>query len=165
MPSVSLLPFQPERHLPLLATWLSDPLVARGWGDPARILPDLAARTASSAAVIAVDGDLVGFLCWQRLAPSELEAAGLAGLPADLMDVDILLGEPRARGQGIGPAALLQLFARLADEGVAHVGLATALANPRAIAAFAKAGLLPCPDVVGGAEPYRYFTKALRPPP
>jgi RimJ/RimL family protein N-acetyltransferase len=82
-------------------------------------------------------------------------------LPADLIDVGIMIGEPGAQGRGAGPEALRLLFERLRGRGVGLVGLATALANQRAMAAYAKVGLRPYRDFVELREQYRYFTKRL----
>ncbi len=69
-----------------------------------------------------------------------LGAAGLSDLPADLIDVDILIGEPDLIGHGIGPQALALLLDRLRAEGLSFVGMATAAANQRALRAYEKAG-------------------------
>jgi len=91
-------------------------------------------------AMITADGKPVGYMCWQRLSPSELEAAGLAELPEDLVDIDILIGEPEFLGRGVGPRALARLLARLHGGGVGFAGLGTSTSNRWAIRAFEKAG-------------------------
>jgi hypothetical protein len=108
-----------------------------------------------------VDGQPIGFLCWQSPSPSELSEAGLSDLPSDLIDVDIMIGEPNALGLGVGPGALRLLFERLHDREVRLVGLATAFANKRAMTEYAKVGLQPFRDFVELGEQYRYFTKSL----
>ena len=161
MPRVELQVFRPERDLSLIATWLSRAHVSRWWGEPSQALSEVSTHDAETAALITLDAQPVGFLCWQTPSPAELNDAGLADLPSDLVDVDIMIGEPIALGQGAGPEALRQLFDRLRDRGVRLVGLGTALANERAIAAYPKAALQPYRDFVESGEPYRYFTRSL----
>lgn len=161
MPNVELQAFHPERDLSLIATWLSRPHVARWWGDPARALAEIADHPADTAALIAVDMNRVGYLCWQSPSRSELEDAGLADLPDDLTDIDIMIGEPAMLGQGVGPEALRRLFERLRVRGVRLVGVAAALANQRALHAYAKVDFRSYRDFFELGENYRYFTKDL----
>jgi aminoglycoside 6'-N-acetyltransferase len=91
-------------------------------------------------ALIAADGRSVGYLCWQRPSREELAAAELTDLPEDLVDIDILIGEPETLGCGVGPKALVLLLARLHSEGVEFAGVGTSSANHAAIRAFEKAG-------------------------
>ena len=121
---VQLLPFDVRRHLPMLRVWLVRPHVARWWGDADEALAFVREHPPVRQALIAVDGRPVGYLCWQDPDPKELAAAGLAGLPAGIVDVDILVGEPDFVGRGIGPRALRLLLNRLRDDGAACVGLA-----------------------------------------
>lgn len=137
---VQLLPFDASRHLPQLRVWLHRPHVARWWGDPDHALAAVRQHSQTTHALIAVDARLVGYLCWQHPLPEELAAAGLSDLPADLIDVDILIGEPDVVGHGIGPQALSLLLDRLRAEGVLLVGIATAADNQRALRAYEKAG-------------------------
>ena len=130
-----------QADLPLLKRWLRSPHVVRWWGTSGLHLTALAQRSRDKHAVITADGRPVGYLCWQRPSPSELEAAGLADLPEDLVDIDILIGEPELLGRGIGPRALVLLLARLRDEGVGFAGLGTSTSNRVAIRAFEKAGI------------------------
>lgn len=161
MPRVELQAFRPERDASLISTWLSRPHVARWWGEQSQVLSELSTRNEETAALIIVDGTPVGFLCWQSPSPSELNGAALADLPSDLIDVDIMIGESNAVGRGVGPEALRLLFDKLHDRGVRLVGLATELANQRAMTANAKVGLRPFRDFVELGEQYRYFTKSL----
>lgn len=163
MNDVSLQTFQPDQHRAVLSTWLNRPHVVRWWGEPDQALSELLARDAGTAALIALKGEPVGVLCWQTLSRAELDDAGLGDLPSDVVDVDIMIGELQALDHGVGPEALRQLFAELCKNGVKVVGLAASLANPRALAAFAKVGLLPFRDFVERGERYRYFTLSLCP--
>jgi aminoglycoside 6'-N-acetyltransferase len=133
--------FDPKLHSERLIDWLGRPHVARWWGDPQQSLLHAAQLAPETHALIVADGTPVGYLCWQRPARHELEAADLTDLPSDLMDIDILIGEPGLLGQGIGPRALSQLLARLRqDPLVQFAGLGTSASNARAIRAFEKAG-------------------------
>ena len=92
-------------------------------------------------AVIVADGTPVGYLCWQTPPQHELEAAGLADLPKDLVDIDVLIGEPEFIDRGVGPRSLGLLLARLrVDPFVTVAGVGTSVSNERAIRAFEKAG-------------------------
>jgi aminoglycoside 6'-N-acetyltransferase len=129
-----------QSDLPLLERWLRSPHVVRWWGTPDLHLTELAQRSRDTHAVITAGGRPVGYLCWQRPSPSELEAAGLTDLPEDLVDIDILIGEPELLGRGVGPRALVLLLAKLHGEGVGFAGLGTSTSNRVAIRAFEKAG-------------------------
>jgi len=52
------------------------------------------------------DGVPAGYLSWQTPPRDELEAVGLADLPEDLMDIDILIGEPELIDCGVGQRSL-----------------------------------------------------------
>jgi aminoglycoside 6'-N-acetyltransferase len=137
---VQLVPFLGERDLPLLRGWLDRPHVAQWWGDPEAALTYAREHPPAMHAIIAVEGEPVGYVCWQRLSAGELSAAGLSGLPRDHVDVDILIGEDERVGRGIGPQVLVALIEQLRSSGVSSVGLATDEDNHRARRAFAKAG-------------------------
>jgi aminoglycoside 6'-N-acetyltransferase len=111
--------------------------------------------------LIEVDARPVGFLCWQTPSREELAAAGLDDLPGDLVDVDILIGDPDVLGQGVGPAALRRLLARLRADGVRVVGVGTAAANRRALGAFDKAGFRPFRDFQEAGHAMRYLVQNL----
>ena len=133
--------FDPTLHSERLLVWLCRPHVARWWGDPQQNLQHAAQLAPETHALIIADGTPVGYLCWQRPSQHELEAADLIDLPEDLMDIDILIGEPELVGQGIGPQALGLLLARLREDPLLRfAGLGTSVSNVRAIRAFEKAG-------------------------
>lgn len=133
--------FNAELHLQRFRRWLRQPYVARWWGDPGELLDVPLGRSKETHAVIVADGAPVGYLCWQVPPRDELEAAGLTDLPEDLVDIDIMIGEPEATGHGVGPRALELLLARLrTDPSVSWAGLATSVKNERAIRAFEKVG-------------------------
>jgi aminoglycoside 6'-N-acetyltransferase len=138
--SVELMPFEVARDLPQLRVWLARPHVSRWWGDRDEALAAIRQHSPAAHALIAVDAHPVGYLCWQSPRSEELAAAGLSDLPADLIDVDILIGEPDFVGRGIGSQALTLLLDRLRAAGRTSVGVAAAAANPRARRAYEKAG-------------------------
>ncbi len=141
IPEVRLDGFDPRLHAELLGTWLRRSHVARWWGDCAEQCEDLLRRPSDAHAIIVADGTPVGYLCWQRPSQEELDAAGLADLPEDLVDIDIMIGEPDAVGHGTGTRALGLLLDRLrADPRVRFAGLATSVLNQAALRSFEKAG-------------------------
>jgi aminoglycoside 6'-N-acetyltransferase len=137
---VGLRALVPQGDLQLLERWLRSPHVVRWWGTPELHLAALGQRSRDSHAVITVDGRPVGYLCWQRPPPEELEAAGLTDLPEDLVDIDILIGEPELLGRGVGSRALALLVEELHGRGVGFAGLGTSTSNGVAIRAYEKAG-------------------------
>ncbi len=147
--------------MPLVAEWLRQPQVARWWGDADTTLAEIAAHPAATEAMIEVDGQAVGCVVWQTPTRAELAAAGLDDLPADLVDIDIMIGVAEQLGHGVGPKALVQLLARLHSEGVATVGLGTATRNQRALRAYAKAGFHPYRDFHEDGQDMRYFIRNL----
>ncbi len=138
---VELVRFDPARDLRRLRAWLRRPHVERWWGDPDHALAVVGRHSPATQALITVDGKPVGYLCWQIPSTEELAVAGLGALPADHVDVDILIGEADLLGRGIGPRALALLLDRLGAEGVSSVGMAAASDNQRALRAYEKAGL------------------------
>lgn len=158
---VGLEGFDPQRHLELIERWLRSPHVVRWWGTPDLHLMALGRRSKDTHALIAADGRPVGYLCWQRPSREELEAAKLTDLPADLVDIDILIGEADYVGCGVGPKALALLLARLRGEGVRFAGLATSISNHAAIGAFEKAGFRFFRDFEDPDGPYKYLVAQL----
>jgi aminoglycoside 6'-N-acetyltransferase len=163
MYEVGLEALDPQRDLQLLERWLRSPHVVRWWGTPELHLAALGQRSRDSHAVITADGSPVGYLCWQRPSPEELEAAGLTDLPEDLVDIDILIGEPELLGRGVGPRALTLLLAELRGRGVGFAGLGTSLSNRIAIRAYEKAGFRLFRDFEDPESgPCRYMVVRLR---
>jgi RimJ/RimL family protein N-acetyltransferase len=125
----------------MLLHWLAQSHVTRWWGDAARAMQHARQCAPESHAIIVADGVPVGYLCWQEPPKEELEAAGLTELPRDLVDIDILIGEPELLGQGVGSQALEILLARLrSEQAVGFAGLGTSSVNTNAIRCYAKAG-------------------------
>ena len=145
-----------------MARWLRSPHVVQWWGIQEEFLSTLARRSPDSHAVI-VAGDVpVGYLCWQPLTREERDAAELRDLPENVVDIDILIGEPERIGQGIGPQALRLLLERLAGEGVELAGVGTSVANRSAIRAFEKAGFGLVRSFDGSDGQYWYMVVELR---
>jgi RimJ/RimL family protein N-acetyltransferase len=145
MSSVELLAFDPARDADLLAGWLRTLHVSRWWGDPEAQLKAVLERPAGGDdALIAVDSTPVGYVRWQRVPRSELEAAGMVEVPDGAIDIDIAIGDERFVGRGIGPAALAQAVARIQEAGPPPMIIAcTSIANGSALRAFAKSGFRP----------------------
>jgi len=147
--------------MPLLERWLRNPHVVQWWGAPDSHLSTLGQRPTDTHALITAGGKRVGYLCWQKPSREELEAAQLTDLPEDLVDIDILIGEPDCLGRGVGPKALALLLARLSREGVRFAGLATSIDNRAAIRAFEKADFSFFRDFKDPDGPYRYMVTQL----
>ena len=137
---VELRAIDEKADLPTIDRWLRSPHIVRWWGsyDLRAAMP--AQRSRDTDALITVDREPVGYVCWQRPSRSELAAAGLVGLPVNLVDIDILIGEPEFLGRGVAPRALRLLLTRLGSEGVEFAGVGTSTSNRAAIRAFEKAG-------------------------
>lgn len=141
MSEITLRPFDPELDSERLRDWLCRPHVARWWGNPDQELRQALQRSVDSHAVIVADGTPVGYVGWQIPTQEELAEAGLTDLPENLVDIDIMIGEPDRIGRGIGPKAIRILLARLRRETVfSFAGLASSISNERAIRAYEKAG-------------------------
>jgi len=162
--SVALIPVDLGRDLPRLRGWLDRPHVSRWWGDPDAAMAAIHEHAPADHALIALGARPVGYLCWQRPPPEELAAAGLGDLPADLIDVDILIGEPDLVGRGIGPQALTLLLDQLRAAGWTSVGLAAAAANPRARRAYEKAGFKWFRAFQDAGQEYDYLMQTFRAP-
>jgi len=160
--SVQLVPYLARRDLPLLRIWLDRPHVSPWWGDPQEVLTHASEHPPDMHRIIAVDGEPVGYVCWQSLSAKELSAAGLGALPPDHIDVDILIGEDESIGRGIGPQALSAVIAQLRSAGVSSVGLATDEDNQRARRAFEKAGFRLYHAFEEAGRHWCYFTIPLR---
>jgi aminoglycoside 6'-N-acetyltransferase len=152
-----------KADLPLLECWLRRPHVMKWWG--AQDASALAQRSRETDAVVTSHGEPVGYLCWQTLSASERAEAGLTDLPDDLVDIDILIGEPEFLGRGVGPRALVLLLAKLRREGVGFAGLGTSASNRAALRAFEKAGFRPFRDFEDPEfGPCTYMVAQLRAP-
>jgi aminoglycoside 6'-N-acetyltransferase len=107
--------------LPALARWLAEPVVARWWSEhpPKSCSQDFGAELdpgdgvdpgATDYLVVEADGRDVGMLQRYPIAAydeyvDELSAAGIE-VPAGAWSIDYLIGEPSARGRGLGAAMM-----------------------------------------------------------
>jgi aminoglycoside 6'-N-acetyltransferase len=159
--SVELVPFDVTHDLQRLSVWVHRPHVSRWWGEPDLALAAVRQHPPAAHALIAVDAAPVGYLCWQSLSPEELAVAGRTDLPAGIMDVDILIGEPDFLGRGFGPQALSLLCDRLRAEGRSEIGIAAAAANPRSLRAYEKAGFRQFREFRENGEDWCYLVRSL----
>ncbi len=108
---IRLQPLQ-RADLRLLAAWLAEPLVARWWAeDPAQVEqrygPSLDGADPTALYLGVEDGVPVGFVQVYRFADEPAYTAELAPLvvvPEGALSIDYLVGEPSARGRGVGTA-------------------------------------------------------------
>jgi RimJ/RimL family protein N-acetyltransferase len=138
---VALTPFS-KTDVELLRHWLTAPHVAAWYPDPEDHIAWAANPPKSGdRALIAVGGRAVGYIRWQSVSREVLDSVSLYEIPAESVDVDLLIGDLEFVGQGIGPKALLILVSQLRQRGdVPLVGLSPSVQNLSAQRAYAKAG-------------------------
>lgn len=109
----TLCPVKEERDLPLIHSWMNDPAVARYWeldGPIERTATHLAeqrALTHSAAYLARLSGRPIGY--WELYRAAEDRIAAHYPAQPDDVGVHLLIGEPDARGIGLGPALLTAL--------------------------------------------------------
>ena len=126
-----------------IARWLHADHVRSTWGDPDANLGLFKRPPAcgSGRAIIEADGHAVGVVLWQHPGREELDLAGLTDIPTSVIDVDVMIGETAALGQGLGSGAVcLVAEAALFDPTVPFVMACARLENRVSQRAFAKAG-------------------------
>jgi len=153
--------FNPTVDLRIIEDWLHRPHVTRWWGDPGAVISEILHHDAQSSAFILSDDVPIGFLCWQVPPQQELAETGLTDLPANIVDIDIMIGESGALGRGHGSEALSQLLVRLSSEGVETAGIATAAANQAARKAFERLGFRIFIQFFFSGEKMLYLIKVL----
>lgn len=133
--------------LPLLGTWLREPIVAEWWHDD----PDPEAlerqygdalddRDPTVLRIGEVDGVTAGFVQWYRLADEPEYAAALSPflpVPDAAWSLDYLVGVPELRRRGVGTALVL---AALAELGTAPVVVPVQAGNLASVATLRRAG-------------------------
>ena len=135
---VGLIEFTVE-DLPLVADWVGRDHVRRWWGDPERSLAEL--KSQKKRAIIAAGNVKVGLVVWAHPPRGELDEAGLHDVSEEVIDIDIMIGEPDALGRGVGTRAIRLVADRIFRQNdVAHIIAATSTANTASIRAFEKAG-------------------------
>ena len=118
-----------EADLEGVAVIMRDPAVYRWWGDTP--IGDLR-EVLGSAFVVIVDGELAGWLQYE-------EETWFQG-PCVAFDISIA---DRFAGRGVGPEALRLAVAHFAALGHHRFTIDPAVANERAVRAYAKAGFTP----------------------
>jgi RimJ/RimL family protein N-acetyltransferase len=129
--------------LPLIEQWLRADHVRGTWGDPDENIQLLRETpvVGSWRAIIETDGREVGLVLWQHPTRRELDTAGLTDIPVSVVDIDIMIGEHSAIGQGVGSAAIrLVAEAALSDPAVPFVMACARTDNLASQRAFARAG-------------------------
>jgi aminoglycoside 6'-N-acetyltransferase len=121
LPRVELRPLRRE-DFPLLSRWLAEPLVARWWHDDssldaveAHYGPSVDGVDPTALYVAEHDGQAFGFVQIYRFddEPDSLaELSTVCPVPPGALSVDYLIGEPDARGRGLGAAMIAAAVAR-----------------------------------------------------
>ena len=120
-PAVELRPLRRE-DFPLLSRWLAEPLVARWWDDDssldaveAQYGPSVDGTDPTAVYVAEHDGRAFGLVQVYRFddEPESLaELATVCPVPPGALSIDYLVGEPDARGRGLGAAMIAAAVAR-----------------------------------------------------
>ena len=129
--------------LPQIKRWLYADHVRDVWGDPEAhvVLLGEAPRPGAWRAVMEADGKAIGLVLWQHPSRAELDAAGLVEIPTSVIDIDIMIGETRALGQGFGTDAIRQMTEMaLSNAKVPYVMACARWDNYASQRAFSKAG-------------------------
>ena len=109
-----------DDDLPMLHAWLNDPGIVRWWeGDDVSwegVVRDYGSATTDPHLehwLALVDGAPVGWIQCYPLAeePEEAEPWWALGVARDAAGIDYLIGEPGARGRGLG-SAMIRAFVR-----------------------------------------------------
>lgn len=137
-----------------IAAWRNQPHV-REWWDPddppmtpqtaaAEYREDVCGRTPTRACIIEAGGIPVGFIQYYPWAAyqAELAATGLS-VPPGAWGLDIFIGDADHIDRGIGSRAVRLLCDHLLrDQGATAVAFGTDRTNARALAAYARAGMV-----------------------
>lgn len=150
---VSLRPIR-EADIPALWRWLHEPEVVEFWGDPDETVEEVRAEN--------LEPDV--YPCWRFIIEREGAPVGLVQYWHDDPDpewwwsagIDILIGEPGARGRGAGIEAIRVLLRHLFEVKHLHrVTIDPQVRNERAIhvyerAGFRRDGILRHDDIIRG---------------
>ena len=127
---------------PRIRAWLDDPGVIEWWGPPSQTEGAVIAamrHKGSLVRMIHVDGAPVGYAhavdatIWGAMLPDDL--------PTGTYDIDLFIGEPAARGLGVGVEALVLLRQEVFASTLAvAVSVFPPVSNERAVRAYEKAG-------------------------
>jgi aminoglycoside 6'-N-acetyltransferase len=162
LPEVQLRPLRRE-DFPLLSRWLAEPSVARWWHDDdsldaveAHYGPSVDGVDPTALYLAGHGGRAFGFVQVYRFddEPESLaELSAVCPVPPGALSVDYLIGEPSARGRGLGAAMIAAAVARgFADHPDAgEVLVPVVAANEASWRALERAG--GARYAVGGLEP------------
>lgn len=141
---VAIVGFDPDAHKLLLAGWLKRAHVRQWWGEPSGNLHEAVAPDPGLSQALIQAGDRpVGYLRWAPLSDADRRALKLGSVQGTIIDVDVLIGAPGSRNQGIASTALRRLIRKLTmDESVATVVMCPSVENHAAVHAFEKAGFV-----------------------
>ena len=151
LPGIELRPLR-RQDFPLLSRWLAEPLVARWWNH--ETTPEAVERdfgpcvdgTEPTDVYLGLeDGEPFGLVQVYALgsyADDLEELAAVCDLPPGALSIDYLVGEPSARGRGLGAALIAAAVARgFADHPDAeHVLVPVAAGNEASRQALRRAG-------------------------
>ncbi|SDQ12304.1 GNAT family N-acetyltransferase [Quadrisphaera sp. DSM 44207] len=138
--------------LPLLATWLAEPGVARWWHHETSLAaverdfgPSVRGEEPGEDLVVLLDGAPVGLLQRSRIRDhaEDLEQfAALVDVPEHAMTIDYLIADPALRGRGLGTRVVAAAVARTWVEhpDAEAVLVAVVAANTASWRALEKAG-------------------------
>lgn len=147
----TLCPVKPDRDLPLIHRWMNDPAVARYWdldGPVERTAAHLAeqrALTHSAACLARLSGRPIGY--WEVYRAAEDRIAGHYPARPDDVGVHLLIGEPDARGIGLGPALLTAFCDAVQRERRCRIVAEPDETNVASVRAFLAAGFAPAATV------------------
>jgi aminoglycoside 6'-N-acetyltransferase len=151
LPAVELRPLT-RADFPLLCRWLAEPSVARWWNDPCtpeaveeQYGPSVDGADPTAVYLGVHDGQPFGLVQVYAFAdePGSLaELSTVCPVPPGALSIDYLIGEPSARGRGLGAAMIAAAVARgFADHpDAADVLVPVALGNERSWRALRRAG-------------------------
>jgi aminoglycoside 6'-N-acetyltransferase len=144
MPSeTAAIDFRPlsESDLGRVSGWLTEPHVARWWGDAAEAIAEIRVAMAEPSTrpfVILMDGRPVGYI--QSYDMHAEDDHPYRDQPPGTVGIDLSIGEAALVGKGHGPRIVDAFVRRLFAEGAPRVVIDPDPANAQAIRAYEKAG-------------------------
>lgn len=129
-----------ESDLQMIGGWLSEPHVARWWGDPATEIASIRAHIDSDEVeplIVELNRRPIAYL--QSYDPHLEDDHPYADQPFGTLGVDLFIGPPELLDKGHGPAIVMQFVQALFEEGAPRVITDPHADNERAIRAYKKA--------------------------